>query len=179
MDTAPDRRGWVTSPEDRLRGAQGSHLITGLIIFFIFDMAIVLTLVLAMAPHMWWIIFVVTLAPVALIWLLVKLTWPPWERRFPARPQSPDAVIQSMQSFGLGRFMRWNNFLHIAADEECLHVIPPKMIRLFGAGPISVPWERFADVRPAMLGMMIGTLDDGTKIVAPGWALRLAEKPSV
>ena len=162
--------------EQRLKNA-GPGLNVGLTIGLIgvLDLIIVLTITWFVAPRaaIPAALFVVVFPPLVL-WAILQLTWAPMARRYPARPQSPDAVVKKSQSFVFGRLGRYNNCVHIAVDEHSLHLIPPSVFRLCGAKVISLPWDAMHEVgRPSAFGMVRAKID-GRVFAGPTWCMELA-----
>ena len=170
---APD--GYVTTPRERLANAKGVNFGTAIIVFAATETLVIVALVGALQPSMLPIVLpgVVGL-PFLIFGFITQLMWAPLARRFPAKPQAPDAVVKTFQSLALGRLSRINNFVHIAADADHLHFIAPGVMRMTGAKVISVPWERFTDVREkGRFGMTSARLD-GRPFSAPTWCMRVA-----
>ena len=166
----------VEAISDRLAPAAGSGFSVGAVIavFLIVDTFIVVALVLALAPHaLWWVLLITVGSPFAAFWLLVVFGWRPWSKKFPAAPQRQDAVVRLSQSIQLGPWMRMNNCIHLAADEDHLHLIPFSMLRWVGAGVISIPWAAISDVRPTRFNGVSRGRVNGRTIAGPTWCLEL------
>lgn len=170
---APD--GFVTTARDRLAGAKGVNFGTALIVFAIAETVVIVALVGALQPQSLAIVLpLVVGAPFLIFGFVTQLMWAPMARRFPAKPQAPDAVVRTFQSAAFGRVNRINNFVHIAADADHLHFIAPGIMRMTGAKVISVPWERFTDVKQkGMFGLTNARLD-GRPFTAPTWCMQVA-----
>ncbi len=167
----------VESIPDRLAPAKGTAVSMGVVIavFLIVDTFVVVALVSALAPHaLLWVILLCIGSPLLAFWLIQMLGWRPWQRSFPAKPQHTDAVVRLNQSFQLGAWMRLNNCLHIAADDEHLHLIPFCVLRWVGAGVISLPWIAVTDVKATRWKSMMRGRVDGRTISGPSWCLALA-----
>jgi len=106
--------------------------------------------------------------------LVVKFGWSPMRRRFPPREIAPDALRRNFQSFRFG-ILNFGMSIHVAVDEHCLHLIPARFLRWFGAGPVSVPWDAVTIRRRALGGRWISASFDGRSVMGPGWCLALAE----
>jgi len=85
-------------------------------------------------------------------------------------PQAADAVVKKSQSFVFGRLGRYNNCVHIAVDENHLHLIPPSVFRLLGAKVISLPLDSMCDVKPSAWPGMVRARINGTSIAGPNCA---------
>jgi hypothetical protein len=72
-------------------------------------------------------------------WGMVHLGWRPWAREYPPHPPAPDAVRRRFQSFRVG-MMNLGGAIHVAVDEDHLHLTPVRVLRWIGMSPISVPW---------------------------------------
>lgn len=95
----------------------------------------------------------------------------------PATPPLEGAVRREFQSFKMGLFnMGW--CVHVAVDEQRLHLFPVKLMRLGGAKAASVPWEqvRLADKQPWSKSWVDVTIGH-TDLRGPAWALSLAQRP--
>ena len=167
------------SIEERLKDAgPGLNVGLWLALVGVVDLAIVLSLTWALAPQaaIPVILFVILFPPIVM-WFVLRLTWIPMARRYPAKPQAPDAVVNKSQSFVFGRFGGFNNCVHIAADEKYLHLIAPSIFRLLGAAVISLPWDSMREVKPSAWPGMTRARIDGTSIAGPNWCMKLAAAP--
>lgn len=170
---APD--GYVVSARDRLASAGGMNFGTALVVFAIAETVIIIAVVGAVSPSsLAFVLPFVVGAPFIIFGLINQIMWAPMARRFPARPQAPDAVVRTFQSVAFSRLNRINNFVHIAADADHLHFIAPGLMRATGAKVISIPWERFTDVKQRGLFGMTGARVDGRAITAPTWCMKVA-----
>lgn len=102
---------------------------------------------------------------------VVASAWAPIAKYAPVEP-APDAVRRNFQSFKLGLLnMGWS--VHVAVDEEHLHLFPALVMRLWGMNAASVPWGEIRDRGPALFRqrkVRIGTAE----VVGPAWCLGLA-----
>jgi hypothetical protein len=169
----------VTDIKDRLAkpsGGMNTDLLLGVIL--VIDFVIVFAIVFALSPNQALIVVPIVLgAPFAIFALMTVLLWKPIERRFPAAPQSRDAIVKLGQSLQFGRFLRFNNAMALAADEDHLHLIPFIAFRLAGAKVISIPWSRVTDVAPppGRFSMKLTKAKiDGRTLAAPEWAMKFA-----
>lgn len=106
-----------------------------------------------------------------LIPLIVRSTWGDIAGKHPPDEPAPDAIRRGFQSFSCGLLnMGW--CVHVATDENYLHLRPALLMRIFGTKPTSIPWEAIDRVegkgryRTAHLGM--------TSFRGPAWCLELA-----
>jgi hypothetical protein len=104
---------------------------------------------------------------------VIVSTWGDLEKRFPGRPPAPDAVVREFQSLRIGS-TNYGGCVHLGVDAGCPHLLPARFVRWFGAGPISVPWERIYGVRPARRGPMMTLSIGETALAAPRWAIEPA-----
>lgn len=170
---APD--GYVTTPRDRLTNSKGVNFGTAILVFVAADTLVIVALVGALQPAMLPIVLPAIVGlPFLIFGFITQLMWAPLSRRFPPRPQAPDAVVKTYQSLAIGRLSRINNFVHIAADADHLHFIAPGIMRMTGAKVISVPWERFTDVKQKGLFGMTNARLDGRPFSAPTWCMQVA-----
>jgi len=164
------------SIEQRLRNA-GPGLNVGVWLFLIgvFDIAVVLTVAWFVAPQAAIpAIVLVLLLPPTVIGLILRLTWLPMARKFPAKPQTPNAIVKKSQSIAFGWFGRYNQCAHVAADEHHLHLIPPAAFRVLGARVMSLPWDAMREVKPSVWPGMTRAKINGRSITAPNWCMKLA-----
>lgn len=170
---APD--GYATTPRQRLANAKGVNFGTALIVLVAAETIILFAVVGAVRPAALPITLPAAVGvPFLAFGFVTQLMWSPVARRFPARPQARDAVVKTYQSVAFGRLARINNFVHIAADADHLHFIAPGIMRMTGAKVISVPWERFTDVREKGRFGMTNARLDGRPFSAPTWCMRVA-----
>ncbi len=171
----PPPEGYVTDVRDRLANAKGVNLGHLIVVLIAMELVVLITLMSVMGPHIIPIVLLmITGFPFVLFGLITQIMWAPHARRFPARPQSKDAVVRLYQSLAFGPVSRINNFVHIAADADHLHLIAPGIMRVTGAKTISIPWDRFSDVKQkSLFGMTSGRVD-GRYFAAPTWCMRVA-----
>lgn len=128
-----------------------------------------------------WIIAVIVGAVVVGIPLLgagiVAALWTPCAKRYPPQPIADSAVGKSFQSFGFGVLSRFNNCIHIAVDEQHLHLIPMKPLQLCGARPASLAWDRLSPPHPALIPGFMKAQIDGQRIFGPAWCLQFVNDP--
>ncbi len=168
--------GGVETVRDRLASAPGIDFGAAILVFLAVDAVVVTALCAALAPRALLVAVpgaIVT--PFVLGWGLNTIGWAPWARRFPARPQRADAVVKKNESFAFGRFVRFNNAVHIAADADHLHLIPCLLLRLGGARVISVPWPRITDAEASARAGLVRAKIDGRETAGPEWCMRLAQ----
>lgn len=169
----------VTSIRERLAKPSGGMNVDVLLaVIFTVDLAVVVAIIAALAPAQALVVApLVLIAPAGVFAILTFAVWKPLERRYPAAPQSRDAIVKLGQSLQLGRVLRFNNALALAADEDHLHLIPFIAFRLAGAKVISIPWERVTDVGPPAGRFSLKLTKakvDGRTLAAPEWAMRFA-----
>jgi hypothetical protein len=119
-------------------------------------------------------IAVITVATVVNVYVLTRLFWRPIERDWPARPALPGAVMRSFQSIWFGTFAQFTGCVHIAVDEQCLHVTPMAPMRWVGARTISIPLDAITDVRQSFVPGVMRARLGRRHISGPAWCLRLA-----
>jgi hypothetical protein len=169
----------VTDIKERLAKPSGGMNVDLLLsVIFVADFVIVTAIVFALSPaQALWIAPLVLGLPFAIFSGMTFLLWKPYERRFPAAPQSRDAIVKLGQSLQLGRLARFNNAISMAADEDHLHLIPFAVMRLTGAKVISIPWSSVTDLGPARgkYSMRLTKARvDGLTLAAPEWAMQFA-----
>lgn len=110
-----------------------------------------------------------------LVRFIISTLWSTLSSRYPAHPVLPSAVSKGWQSITLHGWAGFNNCLTISVDEDHLHLIPWRMIRAFGAPPVSIPWGVITDVQPAWPKAYSKARVGGTTMHAPAWCLELAQ----
>jgi hypothetical protein len=111
-----------------------------------------------------------------IMWWAVNAVWRPLRQRYPARDVAPDAVRRNFQSFRFGA-INFGGCIHVAVDEDHLHLIPARLLRWFGASTVSIPWASIAITGRPRLGRILPASFDGRSVAGPAWCLRLAEPP--
>lgn len=107
-----------------------------------------------------------------LIPIVVRSSWGEIAGAYPPVEPSPDAVRRSFQSFRCGLLsMGW--CVHVATDDEHLHMRPALLMRIFGARPTSVPWDAIDRVegKGRHRRVRIGQRE----LSGPAWCLGLAD----
>ena len=95
--------------------------------------------------------------------------------RFPSHSIKPDAVRRNFQSVAFDA-LNLGGAVHLAADDEHLHVLPAAVSRWIGVKPLSIPWT---EIRVTKRGRRTSTAQIGpTTFVAPNWCLDLAGPPT-
>jgi hypothetical protein len=175
MTSEEPPEGHVTDVRERLGATRGLHMGHAIGVLVGLDVVVMVTLLAFMGPQLIPVVLLgVAGFPFLIFGLITQIMWQPHARRFPARPQSRDAVVKLYQSVAFGRLGRINNFVHIAADADHLHLIAPGIMRLTGARIISIPWDRFSEVKQkGLFGITSGKLD-GRYFAAPTWCMRVA-----
>ncbi|MGP1309953.1 MAG: hypothetical protein ACTS27_07140 [Phycisphaerales bacterium] len=169
----------VTDIKERLANPSGGmNVDVVLIVLFVVDFVVVAAIVGSLAPRVAvWAAPLALAIPFGVFGLITVIAWKPLERRFPAAPQSRDAIVKLGQSLQLGAFARFNNAISMAADEDHLHLIPLTPMRLTGAKVVSVPWDRVTDIGPppGRFSMKLTKATaDGKTLAAPEWAMQFA-----
>lgn len=108
-----------------------------------------------------------------LIWAIMRAGWRPMTIRYPAREPAPNAVRRNFQSFRFG-IMNLTFSVHVAVDEDHLHLMPARILRWCGAGPASIPWSAIRPGKPVMGGKWMRASIDKNGVVGPTWCLSLA-----
>ena len=123
-----------------------------------------------------WLIvtLLVLVEPIVLFWAIVRFGWRPFEQAHPAQPVHEDAVARNFQSFSIG-LLNLGFAIHAAADERHLHLTPVALLRWFGAGTVSIPWEAIKVQKRSRRGNWIVAKVGNRTIRGPAWCLGLAE----
>lgn len=103
---------------------------------------------------------------------VVKAAWEPIGGRFPPVEPAPNAVRREFQSFKIGLLnLGWS--VHVAVDEEHLHLFPAWLPRVWGMTAASVPWPEITDKGPSLFGQRKVRVRQ-TVLIGPAWCLELA-----
>ena len=116
----------------------------------------------------------------AVFWILRDSIARPMSRLFPPQPARPDEVAREFQSFRID-FFSFGYSMHVAVDEQFLHLRPAALARLFGMTPLSIPWPSIT-LRPGRAKSKFMRADvraDGKSwsMLGPRWCLELATPP--
>lgn len=85
----------------------------------------------------------------------------------------PGSVRKDFQSLRIGMF-NYGGCVHIAVDEDYLHLYPARVVRVSGGRALSIPWDRVqADASRPERRMWPARIN-GQKVLAPGWAMKIA-----
>jgi len=109
-----------------------------------------------------------------LIWAIMRNAWKPLMVKYPAQEHGEDAVTRNFQSFKFG-LISMVCCIHVTVDENCLHLNPARLVRYFGAGPISIPWDSLQDFKRKPGSRWAEIRMDRTRVMGPAWCLELAE----
>ncbi len=115
----------------------------------------------------------VTMLDLAILVTIIHWGWGPLARGFPATAPGDDAVWRRYQSFRLG-LLNFGYCIHVAADEQYLHLVPIKPIRLLGGRPASIPWDAIHIEKRSDRGKWITARVGTHTLRGPSWCLELA-----
>ncbi|MCC6659716.1 MAG: hypothetical protein IT437_02395 [Phycisphaerales bacterium] len=108
---------------------------------------------------------------VLIITTLMRTGWSRLTQGFPASPIGPGAVRRNFQSFAAGMY-NLGFCVHVAVDENYLHLLPARVIRWSGGKASSVPWESVVLVKP---GARVTRVRIGSSVISgPTWCLEMA-----
>jgi hypothetical protein len=68
--------------------------------------------------------------------------------------------------------------VHVAVDEQFLHLTPAGPLRGLGARPMSIPWEEIRPRSSAMPRRWLNVEIRGQRLAGPAWCLELASPPA-
>jgi len=108
-----------------------------------------------------------------LLWLLLRMVWGPLRDRYAAVDPRSDAVTRRYQSFRFG-LISFGCAIHVAADEEHLHLAPLGFLRRLGGVPVSIPWGAIQIRKPADGGKWTTVVIGMLPVTGPAWCLELA-----
>lgn len=105
--------------------------------------------------------------------MVLRAGWSTVADGFEARPVRPDAVRREFQSFKFGTY-KFGHCVHVAVDEEYLHLLPAAVLRWAGIRAVSIPWGRIALEREGAnrVKVRIGK----THVTGPAWCLGMATR---
>lgn len=115
----------------------------------------------------------VTVLDFVILVTIVRRGWGPLPRDFPARTPGDDAIWRRYQSFRLG-MMNLGYSIHVAADEQYLHLVPIKPLRMLGGRTASIPWEAIRIENRSRRGKWITARVGTHTLRGPSWCLELA-----
>lgn len=96
--------------------------------------------------------------------------WNPVLAPYPPRDPAPDAVRRRCQSFGLG-CVNMSGSVHVAVDEEYLHMTPLAIWRMLGANAASIPWSALTALDRSGRFALLGAC----RLHGPKWCMELAQ----
>ena len=115
----------------------------------------------------------VTVLDLVIVVTIIRWGWGPLPRDFPATEPGDDAVWRRYQSFRLG-LMNLGYCIHVAADEQYLHLVPIKPLRACGGRPASIPWDAIRIEKRSRHGKWITARVGTHTLRGPSWCLELA-----
>lgn len=107
--------------------------------------------------------------------MVLRNGWGSLADRFQGRPVRPEAVRREFQSFRFGMY-KFGQSVHVAVDEEHLHLFPAAVLRWAGARPASIPWERIVLEKEG--GRRCTVRIGDTVVQGPAWCLAMATRPA-
>lgn len=96
-------------------------------------------------------------------------------KQFPAREPAAQAVRREFQSFRFGMMdAGWG--IHVAVDDQHLHLSPARLERMFRVPAMSVPWAHVKLVKRGERRTKVRVEGEKEKveIIGPTWCLELA-----
>lgn len=96
-----------------------------------------------------------------------------FSRKFPAVEPRADAVRKEFQSFRFG-ILSLGSSIHVAVDEQHLHLFPAWMARKLGMKAMSIPWSAI-EYKGTFL-RYAKTRIGGEDVSGPMWAFELAKR---
>lgn len=101
--------------------------------------------------------------------------WTPLVKRFPEQVIGPDSFRKNFQSISIGS-VSFGFCVHMAADDDFLHWIPVRFLRIFGCKTISIPWSSVQPIskQPFLqkrLAKIVLLEKKGQTITVPRWCL--------
>lgn len=106
---------------------------------------------------------------------LMRAGWSELTQDFPASPPAPGAVRRNLQSFKAGMY-NFGFCVHVAVDEDYLHLLPARLVRWFGGRPASIPWGSIILLKPGRRQTKVKI--KSATITGPTWCLAMATPAS-
>ncbi len=106
---------------------------------------------------------------------VLRLGWSSLSSTYGPAPVRDDAVRKNFQTIAIGVF-NFGGCVHIAADEDHLHILPTWVLRVVGCSAASIPWSDLAVTRAR--GRLWRATCRAGQLHAPRWCLQLAERAS-
>lgn len=131
--------------------------------------ALVAVLVAVVVSLNLWVVFGVVVPR------FVRTGWGTWHGAFPAREPAPGAVRRGFQSFSVG-LVNLGLCVHVAVDEEFLHLSPALLARGLGLRAVSIPWSAIEMKGTFPIRQRRATIH-GVTVFGPAWCLDLAGRP--
>lgn len=99
------------------------------------------------------------------------MLWRPMLGGFPPQPAALDAARRRYQSFSIG-VVNMGFSIHVAVDDDFLHLEPLWIWQVLGACPVSIPWSAITPA-PQSAVVLFGRAVrvNGHTLVGPKWCL--------
>ena len=118
------------------------------------------------------------LVAATVVGFLVRRSWKPLEKDFPARQPSEPSVSRTFQSFAIG-MANYGWSIHVVLDDDYLHLKPIWIIRQFGLNPISIPLDAIKPLPDLQSGRQFKKVLIGKQtITGPKWCFALVTEPA-
>jgi len=114
---------------------------------------------------------VIVIVPVISLWLVVRLLWEPYRRRFPALHPTERVRWKRLQIVRLGLLGGFNHCVDVGADDRHVHLSLMMPLRLF-ARPMSIPRDEIewgGRERPRSIFGMARVRVAGKRCWLPAW----------
>jgi hypothetical protein len=131
-----------------------------------------------MSPVLWTVIGLVVVFDLLLLPLILRVAFQSslgaLAAKYPAVEPRAECVRRNFQSFSFG-MVNLGMGVHVAVDEDYLHLLPVKLVRLFGVQGASVPWDaiELRDGRVRQRGFVSARIG-GQSVMGPRWCLEIA-----
>lgn len=91
-------------------------------------------------------------------------------RKYPAQPIGVNAKRRDFQSMSSG-IVNLGFCIHIATDEQYLHILPSAFLRLFKAKAMSVPWSQVELAAKQPRKRWLNVIIEKSDLALPAWIL--------
>ncbi len=110
-----------------------------------------------------------------LVSLILRVAWNPIQSQFPEQAVAEPHLRRNFQSFSFGSINAGFSF-HVVVDDEHLHLLPVRLLRITGAKTASIPWSAisFHDKQPWFKKQARVRLG-ATLVVGPAWCFELSK----
>ena len=124
-----------------------------------------------------WMVLVFVVAELAIGLTVVRMllgnAWRPLQTAFPSQAPLEPHYRRNFQSFSFG-LINAGFSIHVIVDDQYLHLIPAKYLRMMGLLPVSVPWSEIQmHAKQPSFGRQARAHLGKTEVVGPAWCFEM------